>query len=121
MWKVEASLGFNFKKGLSRDSQAKNFPKTLELLNGIDRINQTFESLGWNENRNSEELRRSAEDLFDEVGPFLWPDFDQVKGPFPDWLLRPDQPDPKNEHLVKFYPRHLFFTSEFDRSTYEPQ
>lgn len=118
--KVEARLGFNFKRGLSREHRAKKIPQTNSLLKRIDTINQRFVTLDWNDICNSEDVRRAAEDLFNELGPSLWPDFDEVNGPFPKWLLQPGRPDiDKNEHAY-LYRRRLFFSSQSDHSMYVP-
>lgn len=116
--KVEARLGFNFKRGLSREHRAKKIPQTNNLLERIDIINQKFVDLDWNGICNSEDVRCAADDLFNELGPSLWPDFDEVNGPFPKWLLQPGRPDIDKNELAYLYRRHLFFSSQSDHPMY---
>lgn len=118
--KVEALLGFNFKKGLSRERRAKKTPETNELLGRIDALNQRFGTLDWNAIRGSEDVRHTAENLFDELGPSLWPDIDEINGPSPTWLLQPDRPGISGNELPYSYPRHLFFSRQSDHALYVP-
>ena len=101
--KVEARLGFNFNSGLSEDGRAKRTPEVRQLHGHIEMINKQFYHLDWNGIRNSEGVRKAAEKTLNELGPVLWPDFDEINGPFPTWLLRPDRHNVIDSDLNNFY------------------
>lgn len=113
--KVEARLGFNFKTGLSKDSRAKQTPATSQLLARIEQINKQYYHLDWNEIGDSKGIKNATLGLLSNLGPLLWPDFDNVNGPFPTWLLRPNRPQEEESDLDRFYRRDLFFSSQRDR------
>lgn len=112
---AEARLGFNFKLGLARDGRAKTTKETAKLLEQIDDINQKFVAFRRSEIRKSEDLKRAANDLFEELGPSLWPSLDEINRNPPSWLLDPDRPDLKNNNHSDLYPRRRFFANEADR------
>lgn len=87
--KVEARLRFNFSQKLSKEHCAKQTSETSHVLDRIHQINETYWALSWKDIRSSEGVRSAAEKLLCDLGPMLWPDFDEIKGPFPTWLLRP--------------------------------
>lgn len=114
--KVEARLGFNFSKGLSKEHRAKQTSETSHLLDRIHQINETYWALSWKEIRSSEGVRSAAEKLLRDLGPTLWPDFNKIKGPFPTWLLRPDRPRANQNPHRDLYPRSLFFSNSIDNT-----
>lgn len=118
MRKVEARLGFNLNAGLSKDGRAKRTPEVRQLLAHIESINKQFYHLDWSGIRNSEGVRKAAEKTVNELGPVLWPDFDQINGPFPTWLLRPDRQNVIDSDLNNFYRRDLFFSRPTDHRMY---
>lgn len=114
--KVEARLGFNFRKELSKDHRAKQTKETVHLLDRIHRINEAYSTLSWKEIRSSEGVRSEAEKLLCDLGPTLWPDFDKIKGPFPTWLLRPSKLKANENPHRDLYPRPLFFSNSIDNT-----
>jgi hypothetical protein len=82
---IEARLGFNFRRGLSKEQRAKKTATTSRLLKGLHSLNNKHVLSGHNEIRNSQEIKREAEELFNELGRHLWP----FGEPIPTWLLQP--------------------------------
>jgi hypothetical protein len=114
---AEARLGFNFgQKGVSRELRAKGTPETKLLLQGLRSINKQYVAYSARRLSNSKTFNDRVETLFNELGTKLWPSFDVVTGPFPSWLLRPDEPGSYDKLLLKEHPEHIFFENIFHRS-----
>jgi hypothetical protein len=114
--KVEARLGFNFSSGLSKEHRAKQTSETSHLLERIHRINEAYWTITWKEIRSSEGVRSESEKLLNDLGPTLWPDFDEIKGPFPTWLFHPDERRANENPHRDLYPRPLLFSSSVDNA-----
>jgi hypothetical protein len=114
--KAQAQLGFNFGRGLSREDRARKTDETGRLPVRIREINEAYGHLNLREIRNSEDFRLQAEQLFHDIGPALWPDFDKINGPFPPWLLRPGRPTANDNKHRDLYPEPLFFSDYNDRT-----
>jgi hypothetical protein len=107
---LETRLGFNFKNGLSKEHRAKNTKETSRLLEGVETLNKEHVLLGTTQIRNSQEIKREAEELFKDLGPALWP----ADGPLPTWLLQPEQlaiDDPR----LNLYHKRLVYSRLEDR------
>lgn len=114
---AEARLGFNFgQKGVCRELRGKKTPETSRLLERLRSINQQYVAYSAARLSRSKTFRDTVETLFNDLGPTLWPSFDTITGPFPSWLLRPDEPGSYDKILLKEYPEHLFFENIFHRS-----
>jgi hypothetical protein len=108
---LETRLGFNFKKGLSKEHRAKQTIETSELLEGIRVLNNAYVSFGLKEIRNSQEIKREAGKLFNDLGNTLWP----AEGPLATWLLRPEQLAIDDNPRLNLYPKQLVFSNPEDR------
>jgi hypothetical protein len=81
---AEARLGFNFgKRGISRDSRAKETPETLRLIERISILIERYVAYPPTKLLASKSFRCEAENIFVELGPTLWPRLDRVAGPWP--------------------------------------
>jgi hypothetical protein len=101
---------------VSREHRGKKTRETLLLLERLRSINQQYVAYSAARLSKSETFRDAVETVFNDLGTTLWPSFDVVSGPFPSWLLRPDEPGSYDEFLLKEYPEHLFFENIFHRS-----
>jgi hypothetical protein len=98
--KLEKCQGFDFSTGLSsisrairdRDGPIGDLYESLKSLNSIRDISP-------------QKLRREARELFDMLGPHLWPRDTSTAW----WLLKPPYVD---------YPRHLYYDDREDQEQY---
>lgn len=105
---IEASLGFNTTRGLSRCGDIK-IGVLNELRNGFDDINTRYVSYGNGQVKRSQGIRRHAIKLFYELGAELWPNHCH-----PFWLFDPER---DRDHPRKYlYPKNLYYGSERDRA-----
>jgi len=116
---AEARVGLKF-KGLSHSPivQARqNYPSCVkDLIQGIIDIKTRDVNYGIRAIRNSDDIRRKANELFYKIGAELWPDDEKNLSPF--WLLPPyhkDTPPVNPSHL--YYPRKLYYSQLSDRAT----
>jgi hypothetical protein len=84
-----------------------------ELLEGLANINTRYpDHSGIPVIRESEDIKKDAEELFERIGSIVWPDLDD-KTEFPTWLLNPSD---KASEPSKHYTRHLQYSNPADRA-----
>lgn len=78
--------------GLSNPKADKGaYPPEIDrLLEGFNEINEEHSNLKTSQIRVSESIKRKANNLFDELGPTLWPDINEQPG-VPPWLSYPSE------------------------------
>ena len=118
---LEARLGLNFQH-ISRHPRARKPPEISHLLQRVDEIKASYISHGSHGGiktiRESEGIRLQTLEILEDLGPVLWPDFDENRKRSAPWLLDPSDCSDQNEkHWTAEYPKHLVYSDPIDRIT----
>lgn len=118
---LETRLGLNFQH-ISRHPHARKPPEISHLLQRVDEIKASYISHGSHGGiktiRESEGIRLQTLEILEDLGPVLWPDFDENRKRSAPWLLDPsDYSDQNEEHWTAEYPKHLVYSDPIDRIT----
>lgn len=106
---TEARLGFNTSNALARTKGVRKIPILDDLLTGLTGIAVRYVSYNTPQIRNSQGIRRKAIELFEKLGPELWPGPNE---PHPSWLYLASR---DGEHpCSKLFPERLFFSRPED-------
>lgn len=84
MLELEARLGFHFDNGISKTKGARNLPVISELLDRIKRLALQHVQLPRGYFPQSKSVKVAVEELFNDLGPKLWPPDDEA---CPSWLF----------------------------------
>lgn len=84
MLELEARLGFHFNNGISKTKGARSVPLIAELLNRIRRLSVQYVQLPRGSFSQSHPAKAAVEELFNDLGPKLWPSDDEA---CPSWLF----------------------------------
>lgn len=98
--KLEKFQGFDFANGLASISRA-----TRDRQGPIGDLYESLKSINVMRDISLHQLRREARELFDLLGPHLWPRDTSTAW----WLLKPPNSD---------YPRYLYYDDREDREQY---
>jgi len=84
--------GLKAQLGLSNPKADKGaYPPEIDrLLEGFYDINEEHSNLKTSQIRASESIKRKTDELFNELGPTLWPDINEQPG-VPPWLSYPSE------------------------------
>lgn len=96
---IERKLGFFTENGLRRVHNAYLHPSLKKMLSGMDEIKKEYVEVAIDEIRTSQSFARAWHNLFDDIGPSLWPtatSFDA--GPMQDPELYPRRLEYHNIH-----------------------
>lgn len=95
---LKAQLGLNFPKKLSGTG-----PQVItQLLKGFTEINENYAGLKPPQVHASEHIRHKASELFEELGPDLWPDLDKQAG-VPSWLSCSSDDSDEQQQSRRYY------------------
>ncbi|KAM0720786.1 hypothetical protein Q7P37_003071 [Cladosporium fusiforme] len=109
---LEARLGFNSINALSRTTGVRKIPVLNKLLTGLTDIGCRYLGYGVRRIRTSVGIRQKATELFERLGPELWPG---PQEPHPSWLFLHSR---DSDHPgLKFYPKQLYYSQPDDRET----
>jgi len=81
---LKAQLGLEIPKTYSKTDP----PEIIRLLEGFTGINKRYADHNPQQIRASEPIRNDASELFERLGPTLWPDLEKEAG-LPSWLSCP--------------------------------
>ncbi|GAB7323901.1 hypothetical protein MBLNU13_g07330t2 [Cladosporium sp. NU13] len=96
--KLKVQLGLNIPGKIS-----KKVPDVIiRLLEGFTKINESHADLSPPQIRTSEHIRNEAGELFEELGPDLWPDLDKQAG-LPSWLSCSSGDDNEQKRTRRYY------------------
>lgn len=95
--KLKAQLGLNIPKKLGTEP-----PVITRLLEGFAKINKRYVDLKPPQIHASEHIRNKASELFEELGPDLWPDLDKQAGS-PSWLFYPSGNSDEQQQSRRYY------------------
>jgi hypothetical protein len=112
---LEARLGLNFQH-ISRNPlvPSRKCPEISQLLERVAEISARYICYGKQKIRQSEGIERQTLEILKDLGPSLWPDFDENGKRRAPWLFDPsDGSDQNEEHWTPEYPKHLVL-SDFD-------
>lgn len=106
---IEKCLGFKSLRGISRSPRSKHPPgaSIAELEDGIDYFKMIYGGLDMVEVRKSRMLHDEIIQLFESIGPAMWPS----QTPTPSWLV-----DATLNDLDGHYPRNLRFDNLQDQA-----
>lgn len=108
---IERCLGFWWPRGISRQRGRCEVPVVKALLDKIGPVVIQHSTTLPASFHTSEELKVQANDIFDAMGPKLWPDSSVNRSA---WLAT--NADVKT--LEGFYPRDLYFSNPKDQAEY---
>jgi hypothetical protein len=116
---LEARVGFNFQegRGFAVDPRAKTFPQLTRLLRYLHKLNVRYAAYPRRRITKSRHIRNRSDEILEKLGPALWPDFGQIHGSYPSWLLNPSKPSTSEHNAwVADYPKRLFYSDLGDRA-----
>ena len=96
--KLKAQLGLNIPR-----SSSETDPLVINrLLEGFARINKRYADLKPPQIHASDQIRNKSSELFEELGPDLWPDIDEQAG-LPSWHLYPSGNSDEQHQSRRYY------------------